>query len=213
MFKPFRELLSILDSDGLTIIDVGLPRSEKKILAYVVSLGQSARDVKRIVITHADFDHFGSLAALHRLTGARVYTSKIEADAIAQGKSSRQIKIPARNWRRRWSNFFFNIFMKPTPFQVDETLMDGQVLPILGGLRVVETPGHISLYAPEKGILFCGDSMVTYDNEIDKELRPIATWNQAISTESNIRQSKLGATIVCPGHGPVVTDAVSKFPV
>ena len=113
----------IVDSYGLTIIDVGLPRSEKKILAYVVSLGQSVRDVKRIIITHADFDHFGSLAALHRLTGARMYTSKIEADAIAQGKSSRQIKIPASNWRRRWSNLFFNIFMKPTPIQVDEILM------------------------------------------------------------------------------------------
>ena len=56
----------ILDGDGLTVIDAGLPRSEKKILAYVTSLGKSARDVKRIIITHADLDHFGGLAALQK---------------------------------------------------------------------------------------------------------------------------------------------------
>ena len=106
---------------------------------------------------------------------------------------------------------------KATPFQVDEILTDGQVLPVLGGLRVVETPGHtpghVSLFAPQVGILFCGDSMVTYDNNIDNDPRPAATWDQAWAKESNIKQSMLGARIVCSGHGPVVMDAAGKFPV
>jgi glyoxylase-like metal-dependent hydrolase (beta-lactamase superfamily II) len=46
----------LVDDDGLTIIDAGLPRSEKKILAYVAGLGKSARDVKRIILTHSDLD-------------------------------------------------------------------------------------------------------------------------------------------------------------
>ena len=103
------------------------------------------------------------------------------------------------------------------PFQVDEILTDGQSLPVLGGLRVVETPGHtpghISLFAPQVGILFCGDSMVTYDNNIDNDPRPAATWDQARAKESNIKQSMLGVRIVCSGHGPVVMDAAGKFPV
>ncbi len=53
---------------------------------------------------------------------------------------------------------------------MDEILKDGQTLPVLGGLRVVETPGHtpghISLFAPAVGMLFCGDSMVTDENGI-----------------------------------------------
>lgn len=44
---------------------------------------------------------------------------------------------------------------------VDELINDGDVLPILGGLRVIatigHTPGHISLYAPTHEILFSGD--------------------------------------------------------
>jgi glyoxylase-like metal-dependent hydrolase (beta-lactamase superfamily II) len=207
----------IMGTDGLTIIDTGLPRNEKTILAYVVSLGKSARDVKRIILTHSDFDHVGSLAALHKLTGARTYASKIEADAIATGKPSRIPKMPVGSFIRRLRFIRMRLFVKVAPFQVDEILTDGQVLPVLGGLRVVETPGHtpghISLFAPEADILFCGDSMVTYDNNIDDDPRPAATWDQISAKASIVKQSLLGAHIVCSGHGPVVTDAAGKFPV
>ena len=205
----------IVDADGLTLIDTGLPRSEKTILAYVASLGKSAGDVKRILLTHSDFDHVGSLAALRKLTGARTYASQIEADAIAAGKPSRIPKIPRWSIIRRLR--FLLMGLQVAPFQVDEVLKDGQILPVLGGLRVVETrghtPGHISFFAPEAGILFCGDSMVTYDNNIDDDPRPAATWDQTSAQASIVRQSLLGAQIVCPGHGPVVTDAAGKFPV
>lgn len=208
----------IVDADGLTLIDTGLPRNEKTILAYVASLGRSARDVKRIILTHSDVDHVGSLAALHKLTGARTYASKIEADAIALGKPSRIPGMPVdASPIMRLRLLLRRFLLKATPFQVAEILTDGQVLPALGGLRVVETPGHtpghISLFAPAEGILFCGDSMVTYDNNIDDEPRPAATWDQTIAQASIVRQSLLGAHIVCSGHGPVVTDAAGKFPV
>ncbi len=65
----------LVDADGLTIIDTGLPRSEKKILNYVAGLGKSARDIKRIILTHSDLDHVGSLAALQKATGARIVCS------------------------------------------------------------------------------------------------------------------------------------------
>lgn len=208
----------IVDTDGLTLIDTGLPRSEKMILAYIASLGKSVHDVKRIILTHSDVDHVGSLAALHKLTGARTYTSKIEADAIALGKPSRIPGMPVdASLLMRLRLRLRRLLVKVAPFQVDEILTDGRVLPVLGGLRVVETPGHtpghISLFAPQAGILFCGDSMVTYDNNIDDEPRPAATWNETSAKASIVRQSLLGAHIVCSGHGPVVTDAAGKFPV
>jgi glyoxylase-like metal-dependent hydrolase (beta-lactamase superfamily II) len=208
----------IMGTDGLTLIDTGLPRNEKTILAYVASLSKSARDVKRIILTHSDFDHVGSLAALHKLTGARTYASKIEADAIALGKPSRIPRMPVdASLFTRLRLLLRRLFVKVAPFQVHETLTDGQVLPVLGGLRVVETPGHtpghISLFAPEAGILFCGDSMVTYDNNIDDDPRSAATWDQTSAKASIVKQSLLGAHIVCSGHGPVVTDAAGKFPV
>jgi glyoxylase-like metal-dependent hydrolase (beta-lactamase superfamily II) len=205
----------LVDADGLTIIDTGIPHSEQKILDYVASLGKSAHDVKRIIITHSDFDHIGSLAALQKLTGARTYASKVEAEAMASGKPSRPIKRTGFSLQRLVLALV-RPFMKSTRFQVDEILTDGQVLPVLGGLRVVETightPGHISLFAPAVGVLFCGDSMVTNENIIHGS-RPQFTWDEGKAKEAAKIQAALGARIVCSGHGPVVMDAGGKFPV
>ncbi len=203
----------IVDVDGLTLIDAGLPGSQKKILSYVAGLGKAARDITRIILTHSDMDHVGGLTALHKATGARTYASPVEAQAIATGKSSRVI-TPARpvSIMRR----LILLVLKPRPFKVDELLADGQILPVAGGLHVIDTaghcPGHISLFAPSSGVLFCGDSMVSDQNGLHSS-RPGLTWDRAKAAEAVRRQAALGAQIVCPGHGPVITDAAGKFPV
>lgn len=205
----------IVDADGLTLIDTGLPRSEKKILDYVASLGKSPQDVKRIILTHSDLDHVGGLAALQKATGARSYASEIEAQAIAEGKSTRQSK-PSGVSLRRVMMMIVRPFFKVTPVRVDEFLTEGQTLPVLGGLQVVEThghtPGHISLFAPQAGLLFCGDSMVIDDEQGIHGSRPDVTWNTEQAHESVKKQAALGARIVCSGHGPVATNAAGKFP-
>jgi len=205
----------VVDPDGLTLIDTGLPRSDKKILAYVASLGRSARDMKRIILTHSDLDHVGALAALHEATGARTYASNIESQAIAAGKSSRPIRRAGFTLRR----LMFAVlrpFMMARPFEVDEILTHGQVLPVLGGLRVIDTaghcPGHISLFSPAASVLFCGDSMVSNEHGLHGS-RPDVTWDRAKAAEAVKRQAALSPRIVCPGHGPVVMDAAGKFPV
>jgi glyoxylase-like metal-dependent hydrolase (beta-lactamase superfamily II) len=204
----------IVDADGLTLIDTGMPRSEGKILAYIASLGKSPQDVKRIILTHADVDHFGGIAALKRATGARTYASQPEADAVAIGESSRKNTSSGFSFR----SLIFTLlrpFLKVEPFKVDEILTDGQVFPVLGGLQVIETightPGHISLFSPSAGVLFCGDSMVADEKGIHGS-RPAVTWDAARAKEAVRKQAALGAQIVCSGHGPVVRDAVGKYP-
>jgi glyoxylase-like metal-dependent hydrolase (beta-lactamase superfamily II) len=194
----------LVDADGLTIIDTGFPRSEKKILVYIAGLGRSARDVKRILLTHSDLDHVGALSALYKATGARTFASRIEAEAIAAGKSSRPIKPRGFPLRR-----LLRAIIKPAPFQVDEILSDGQVLPVQGGLRVVATtghsPGHLSFFAPAAGILFCGDSMVSDENGLHGS-KPQYTWDATLAGQAVHKQAALGARIVCPSHGPVVRE-------
>lgn len=205
----------IVDQDGLTVIDTGLPRSEKKILRYVAVLGKRAQDIKRIILTHADFDHIGGLTALQAASGARTYASQIEAAAIAKGKSSREIKASGISLRRVLFTFL-RPFMKLKPFQIDDILAEGQTLPVLGGLRVVETPGHtpghISLFSPTMSVLFCGDSIVADEKGLQGS-RPGITWDETRARESERKQAALGARIVCSGHGPVVMDANGKIPV
>jgi len=203
----------LVDADGLTVIDTGLPRAEKKILAYIANLGRAPQDVKRIILTHSDLDHVGGLSALQKATSARTFTSKIEADAIAIGRASRQ--ITGGGLVRRVLFAVVSPFFKAIPVQVDEILTDGQILPIAGGLRVLDTPGHtpghISLFSESAGVLFCGDSMIS-ENGLQGS-RPAVTWDQMKANESVVKQAQLDARIVCSGHGPVVMDAKGKYPV
>ena len=207
----------IADDDKLTLIDTGLARDETVILKAIADLGRTPGDLHRIIITHADGDHVGSLAALHAASGARVYASAVEAKAIAAGESSRPLKPQG------WQKAVFSLvgpltarMFKAAPATVDEIVSDGQMLPVLGGLLVVSTmghtPGHISLFAPAAQVLFVGDSLVVKDGAL-RGSRGMNTWDQAKANESVRRQAALGARIVCSGHGPVIMDAANKFPV
>jgi glyoxylase-like metal-dependent hydrolase (beta-lactamase superfamily II) len=204
----------IVEPDGLTVIDTGMPFSEKQTLKYIASLGRSAGEIKRILITHADLDHYGCLAALQDASGARTCASQPEAEAMAKGGSSR----PVNRNVGRFQSFVIRLmgkYLKPTPIQVDEFLADGEVLPVLGGLQVVETPGHspghLSFYGPSVRVLFCGDSMKSNDQGL-RASRSRNNWDQNLADVSVKKQAMLGAQIVCPGHGPVVKNADERFP-
>ena len=203
----------LFDSDGLTLIDTGLPGSHKKILKYIIGLEHAPTDLKRIILTHSDLDHIGGLAGLKQASGARVYASAIEAEAIAKGQASRRIR-PSRFGRRLLMGLLGKFF-KARPVRVDEILHEGQTLPVLGGLQVLETPGHtpghISLYAPSVGVLFVGDSIVSRENGLVGSV-PANTWDQTKAAESVRKQAALKPNVVCSGHGPVVRDAADKMP-
>jgi glyoxylase-like metal-dependent hydrolase (beta-lactamase superfamily II) len=202
----------LVDPDGLTLIDTGIPGSAHKIIRYINRVGYSHRDLNRILLTHADYDHAGSLAALKKATGARVYASLYEARAVASGQFPRSLKTD-------------NIILKPifalaerlgriSPAHVDEHISDGQVLPILKGLRVVDTkghtPGHISFFAPSAGILFSGDSILSVKNRLVGSHGSV-TWDQEKADASVLKQLALKARIVCSGHGAVAVDRLGRL--
>lgn len=203
----------IVSADSIAVVDAGLPGNERAILRAVHALGHKEQDVKHILITHTDMDHIGGLAALKAATRARVYASRLEADAIASAKPSRQVA----NGRRTGMAVMFAFIGKFMPLrasQADEIVQDGQVLPIAGGIRVLDTPGHtpghISYYLESEGVLFSGDSLLTGRDEV-RGSNPPVTWDTARAEASARRQKDLMPRIVCSGHGPVVTDAAGKF--
>ena len=202
----------IIEPSGLVLVDTGLPGNAGKILRYIESLGYSTQDIKHIIVTHADDDHYGSLAELAKKTGASTYASAIEAESILQGLSSRPLKL------NRIQKMFFNIihpFIRAKSVKINHKLDHGQTLQILGGLQVIftpgHTPGHISLFCPSQGILFAGDSMRSNGEKLIPS-EGLNTWNEEIALDSVRKQSELGARIVCVGHGPVVYEADEKFP-
>ena len=203
----------IIEPQGLTLIDAGLPGSHKKILRYMADLGYAPKGLKRIIITHADFDHVGGLASLKTATGGRVFANATEASAMGNGRSSRPLK-PSNIFAKLLFGIMGRMF-KATPVKTDEFLVEGQVLPVLGGLHVLETfghtPGHISLFAPSAKILFSGDSIVSEKTGL-RGSSGSNNWDQIKSDESVRKQAALGAQILCSGHGQVVMEVAEKFP-
>jgi glyoxylase-like metal-dependent hydrolase (beta-lactamase superfamily II) len=202
----------LVDTDGLTLIDTGIPGSTGRILGYIRRVGYSARDLKRILLTHADYDHAGSLAALQRATGARVYASLFEARAVAKGQFPRSLRTESPLLRPifRMAERVGRI----SPAQVDEYLTDGQVLPVLDALQVVDsrghTPGHLSFFIPSLGVLFTGDSILSINQHLVGSHGAV-TWDQNQADASVRRQLGLTAWVICSGHGQVLRNAIRNL--
>jgi metallo-beta-lactamase class B len=76
----------ITTSKGMILLDGGLPQSAAMIDANIRALGLRTEDVRLIVNSHAHYDHAGGIAALQRLSGARVAASAPGAQAIEHGE-------------------------------------------------------------------------------------------------------------------------------
>lgn len=115
---------------GHVLIDAGVPEAAELVARNIAAAGFRPADVRWIVLSHEHFDHAGGLAALKRITGARLAALPAAARVLASGQ------VPAADPQAAW--------LKPFPaVPVDRVLRDGQAL-ALGPLRLTPhaTPGH-----------------------------------------------------------------------
>ncbi len=124
----------IASSKGLILLDGALPQSAPLIDANIRKLGFRTEDVRLIVNSHAHFDHVGGIAALQRLSGARVAASARGAQAIARGE-------PTEDDPQYQSGH--DPKMHFPSVQNVEVVSDGQSLTV-GGVTITAhmTPGH-----------------------------------------------------------------------
>lgn len=78
----------LIDSgDGLLLIDGALPQSAPLIAANIKALGFRVTDVKWILNSHPHYDHAGGIAALQRMSGAKVASTARGAEALRLGNT------------------------------------------------------------------------------------------------------------------------------
>lgn len=124
----------LIDSgDGLVLIDGALPQSAPLIAANIESLGFRLTDVKWILNSHPHYDHAGGIAALQRLSGAKVASTARGAQALRLGNAPHD--DPQVGFGPQANAF--------PPIADVTVLADGAAL-TLGGLTLVmhATPGH-----------------------------------------------------------------------
>ena len=191
-------LYLIVEDAGLTLVDTGMPKRQQLVWDAIAQINRAPASLTRILVTHADVDHAGSLAAIWEATGATIYAGAATAELLAQGKSPKHLP-----WYMQLAvNTFFGY--RPVPAAAIETVAEGDTLPVLGGLTVLATPGHTpdhhAFFCPAAGVLFAGDALNTKDGRINPS-PPRLTADELAAARSAIRLLELAPAIIACGHG------------
>jgi glyoxylase-like metal-dependent hydrolase (beta-lactamase superfamily II) len=192
------------DKDKLILIDTGLPRSNKKIMKTIETLGRKPTDVSTIVLTHFHIDHVGSLKKMKAATNAKVAVHEADAAFVA-GK-----KVPPKPKNLLLKALFS--FVKAKPVDVDLVLKDGDNV---GRLTVIHTPGHsegsIALLDSERKVMFVGDTIRFMHGKL-KGAPERFTLDADKAKASIGKISKFDFDIMLSGHGePLMPEASKKI--
>lgn len=201
----------LLASGGeLTLIDGGLPGDADRIADQILESDRALSELRTIVVTHTHGDHAGGVPELARRSGADVVAHRDEVPYIEQTKG-----LPAESLIQRLLNWMSTrLVFGASGCEVNRAVQDGDVIDALGGLRVVHTfghtPGSISLYQPEREILFCGDALFNANpmggNPGLRLPIPLFTGDQDKARDAAAKLAALSVEVLCCGHGEPILE-------
>jgi N-acyl homoserine lactone hydrolase len=166
------------------LVDPGLIMQGAPLFGALSSIGVSANDVKRVIMTHLHFDHAEALAAWPQRT---VYVHRQETEAPYAQIVAGQLET------------------------VDLELLDGDEGEIEPGVRWIRTPGHCDglitiLVETEEGLTAiasdCVGPLPEYFDEMDLPQDFGPERDELLEQWQRIRD--LDPTVVIPGHNPPV---------
>ena len=186
-------------SRGMVLVDSGSPGQEGKVVHALLRLGRT--DLRLIFITHAHLDHYGSAAALRRISGAPVAIHRLDAAAMAQAQTD---VGRARSFGHliRIALPLAESLLNPEPLQADLLLEDGDDLDVPGiDARVLHVPGHTAGSAcliVQDRLAFAGDLILTTGYP---RAQKFFAQDWSLVPSSVRRLQALHPEWVYPGHG------------
>jgi len=210
----------IWDDDTVVLADAGFPGQLQQIREAMGRAGVPFDRLDKVIITHQDIDHIGSLPDIVRESSHKVEVLShaeerpyIEGSKplikMSQGRLSKRLASLPEEQRKQMEALFGN----PPKASVDTVVADGEVLPYCGGITVVftpgHTPGHICLYLNQSKILITGDALVVVDGEL-RGPNPQATYDldSALKSLTKLAQYDI-ETVICY-HGGVYRDSANE---
>ena len=151
----------LIVEDELTLIDAGHRGSIRLLEAQLKRIGRSIGEITRIVCTHGHPDHIGGAHAIAHRSGAKILMHPADEE---------RLRITFRDVvsGRPAPGAIVAYLTRLPPHVVP--VVDGSVLPALGGLEVIHTPGHtpgsICLYSATRRLLIVGDILQRRRGEV-----------------------------------------------
>ena len=204
----------IRSSDGLTLIDAGLPGTRRPLRRLLDTLGAQERDIDAVVLTHGHFDHVG-VASHVRGQGARVLVHSRDARLARHPYSYRPAspRIPYVLTHPGGIPVIGRMAAHGalTVRGVDALgrVHDGQRVDAPGAPVALWTPGHTdghcAFLLEDRGILLAGDALVTLDPYTGERGPQIIARAATADTTTALRSlqalADTSARLVLPGHG------------
>ncbi|MFW2501820.1 MBL fold metallo-hydrolase [Clostridium diolis] len=201
----------IWDDKNVILIDAGLPGQIENIREEVEKAGVSFDRINKIIITHHDLDHIGSLSSI-------VKNSKSEIEVLAHSGERPYIegdKIGIKITPERLSSMPDSMkeTIKQLKTKVNRVVKDEENLPYCGGIDVIytpgHTPGHICLYLRKYKALVTGDAMNVVNNELIGP-NPEYTFDMEQAMESLKKLTTYDIETVICYHGGVFTKSSNE---
>ena len=128
----------LLAEERLTLIDAGMMGSRLLLERYLRRIGRSLDELDRIICTHGHPDHIGGVGELVR--------DRDDVAVLIHPDDIAGLRLPLREALARTDDRAIRRgrliqYLTRTPADLSP-IADGEVLPLVGGLRVVHTPGH-----------------------------------------------------------------------
>lgn len=167
----------IWDGEAAVLVDAGFPGQFPLFREAMRKTGIPFEKLNKIILTHQDIDHIGSLPELIQESShpIQVLASEAEKPYIQGEKMLIKFEAIAKmdslpEATRKELEPFRPIIENPPKARVNRTVADGEELPDAGGLIVIgtpgHTPGHISLYHKPSKTLIAGDALFIVDGEL-----------------------------------------------
>ncbi|MBB3113144.1 glyoxylase-like metal-dependent hydrolase (beta-lactamase superfamily II) [Paenibacillus phyllosphaerae] len=167
----------IQDAQDTILVDCGYPEFVPLLQAAAEQHGTTLATVNRLIVTHHDMDHIGSLAELKRqYPHIEIVSHESEVPYLNGTRQSLRLtqalasydELPAS--AKEQAEAFMNLLRAVEPAGVDRIVTSGERLPWCGGVEIIHTPGHmpghISLYLPEQRTLIAGDAAVIEEGRL-----------------------------------------------
>jgi glyoxylase-like metal-dependent hydrolase (beta-lactamase superfamily II) len=202
----------------VVLVDAGFPDQLHQIREAMGTAGVPFDRLDKVIITHQDIDHIGSLPDIVRESSHKVEVlSHEEERSYIEGRkplikmnrmSKMLVSLPEE--QRQWMEA---LFANPPKASVDTAVADEEVLPYCGGITVIftpgHTPGHICLYLNQSKILIAGDALVAVDGEL-RGPNPQATYDMDAALKSLKKLTQYDIETVICYHGGVYRDSANE---
>lgn len=146
----------LLSTNGYYLIDTGIFMKTKYLIQILETNKFPLSDLKMIILTHCHCDHIGGAAELVRCSGAKLAAHKNDVPYILQ-----QSVIEGNYHKMMLEEQKYMRQLGCVVQQIDYVLENGDLIDIIGGLQVINVPGHtpgsIALYQADKKIMFFSD--------------------------------------------------------